>query len=435
MRLCAVAAEEDRRLRGKLLCPITIGDASRLVVQKHDGVTGAPPIKVRRTLPFEIVWRGVEAVGSVGDLPQDQVFLLESAEAEGDVSIPPGDIEDARVVEQFDLDERMEAAKSGGDWHDDAVAQPVETRYGDGSLKAGVARGNAALDRQRALVHEIQSVGQCGAKLRRCEAILAALEQLDAGLAFKAGESSADRRLGRSKRSGRALSEPWRATARAILRSFQSMTEGVHGRFSIRPLYEIVWAGYENKGRAWTPDDLYQPKREAPVTARPEAPQTTERVSEMTQNARARDVNDLRFINPKGLYDPAPNGYSHLAVFPAGWRMILPAGQGGETEDQVLSDDFRTQLKQAVRNTEIVLAAAGAKLSDVAKFTLYVVHHDKEKFRIIQEEFGPIWGDRKPAWTLAPAPMTTKSRDPTASDRAVSLLSRSAALNTAHRRK
>jgi hypothetical protein len=41
-------------------------------------------------------------------------------------------------------------------------------------------------------------------------------------------------------------------------RSFQSRTEGVHGRFSIRPLYEIVWAGYENKGRAWTPDDPYQ---------------------------------------------------------------------------------------------------------------------------------------------------------------------------------
>ena len=47
-----------------------------------------------------------------------------------------------------------------------------------------------------------------------------------------------------------------------------------------------------------------------------------------------------------------------------------------------------------MRNTEIVLAAAGAKLSDVAKFTLYVVDHDKEKFRIIQEEFGPVWGDR-----------------------------------------
>jgi enamine deaminase RidA (YjgF/YER057c/UK114 family) len=116
------------------------------------------------------------------------------------------------------------------------------------------------------------------------------------------------------------------------------------------------------------------------------------------------DVGGLEFINPQGLYDPSPNGYSHLSIFPAGWRMILPAGQGGETEDQVLSSDFRVQLKQAIRNTEVVLAAAGATLTDVAKFTLYVVDHDKKRFHIIIEEFARVWGDRKPAWTLAPVP-------------------------------
>jgi hypothetical protein len=37
-------------------------------------------------------------------------------------------------------------------------------------------------------------------------------------------------------------------------------------------------------------------------------------------------------------------------------------------------------------------------------FTLYVVDHDNEKFRNRQEEFSPVWGGRKPAWTLAPVP-------------------------------
>ena len=77
---------------------------------------------------------------------------------------------------------------------------------------------------------------------------------------------------------------------------------------------------------------------------------------------------------------------------------------GRGNRNQVLSEDFATQLTQAVRNTETVLAAAGANISDVAKFTLYVVDHDKEKFRIIREEFERVWGDRKPAWTLAPVP-------------------------------
>jgi enamine deaminase RidA (YjgF/YER057c/UK114 family) len=112
----------------------------------------------------------------------------------------------------------------------------------------------------------------------------------------------------------------------------------------------------------------------------------------------------LRFVNPPGLYDPAPNGYSHLALFPPGWRIILPAGQGGETENEELSDDFATQFKQALANVETVLKAAGAKMSDVAKITLLIVNHNEEKFRVMTEEIERVWGDNKPANTLIPVP-------------------------------
>ncbi|HEU4694448.1 MAG TPA: RidA family protein [Vicinamibacterales bacterium] len=116
------------------------------------------------------------------------------------------------------------------------------------------------------------------------------------------------------------------------------------------------------------------------------------------------EIDGLRFVNPSGLYDPRPNAYSHLAVFPAGWRMILPAGQGGENEKGELSADFATQLRQALRNTEIVLAAAGAKMSDVAKFNLLIVNHGADKFAVIRQEFERVWGEVKPAWTLIPVP-------------------------------
>jgi enamine deaminase RidA (YjgF/YER057c/UK114 family) len=112
----------------------------------------------------------------------------------------------------------------------------------------------------------------------------------------------------------------------------------------------------------------------------------------------------LRFINPPGLYDPKPNGYSHLALFPPGWRIILPSGQGGETEDEQLSDDFATQFKQALSNVETVLKAADARMSDVAKITLLIVDHNEEKFRVMTEEIERVWGDNKPANTLIPVP-------------------------------
>jgi enamine deaminase RidA (YjgF/YER057c/UK114 family) len=104
----------------------------------------------------------------------------------------------------------------------------------------------------------------------------------------------------------------------------------------------------------------------------------------------------LRFVNPPGLYNPMPNGYSHLALFPPGWRIILPSGQGGETEDEKLSDDFATQFKQALANVETVLKAANAKMSDVAKINLLIVDHDKERFRVMTEEVERVWGDSQP---------------------------------------
>jgi hypothetical protein len=41
--------------------------------------------------------------------------------------------------------------------------------------------------------------------------------------------------------------------------------------------------------------------------------------------------NALTLLNPAGLYDPAPNGYSHVALVAAGARLVYIAGQGGET--------------------------------------------------------------------------------------------------------
>jgi enamine deaminase RidA (YjgF/YER057c/UK114 family) len=119
---------------------------------------------------------------------------------------------------------------------------------------------------------------------------------------------------------------------------------------------------------------------------------------------RAERIESLEFINPAGLYDPRPNAYSYLAVFPAGWRVILPAGQGGENTEGQLPKSFAEQLRQALDNTETVLAAAGAGMRDVAKFNLLIVDHSEEKFDAVRKEFDRVWGETKPAWTLIPVP-------------------------------
>jgi enamine deaminase RidA (YjgF/YER057c/UK114 family) len=113
----------------------------------------------------------------------------------------------------------------------------------------------------------------------------------------------------------------------------------------------------------------------------------------------------LTLTNPNGLYDPAPNGYSHVASVAAGARLVYIAGQGGETEDGKLESDFRLQVRQALRNLGIAVTAVGARNSDIAKLTVLIVDHSEQRLHVFGEELALAFGDRaKPACTLIPVP-------------------------------
>jgi enamine deaminase RidA (YjgF/YER057c/UK114 family) len=113
----------------------------------------------------------------------------------------------------------------------------------------------------------------------------------------------------------------------------------------------------------------------------------------------------VTLINPAGLYDPSPYGYSHVAALRADCRTVYIAGQGGENERGELSSDFRTQVRQALSNLQTALKAAGASTADVAKLTVLIVDHTEDKLRLfgseLKEAFGP---GPKPACTLIPVP-------------------------------
>jgi enamine deaminase RidA (YjgF/YER057c/UK114 family) len=113
----------------------------------------------------------------------------------------------------------------------------------------------------------------------------------------------------------------------------------------------------------------------------------------------------LTLLNPPGLYDPAPNGYSHVGIVPAGTRLAFIAGQGGETADGQLSSDFQQQVRQAMDKLSIAIAAAGGRPSQVVRLTVLIVDHSEQRLGILGEELARLFGEQlKPACTLIPVP-------------------------------
>ncbi len=95
--------------------------------------------------------------------------------------------------------------------------------------------------------------------------------------------------------------------------------------------------------------------------------------------------------NPPGIAKPFSN-YSHVVSVEGATKLVFCAGQvAADDQGNVLPpDDFDAQARMVMQNLTTALAAAGAKLADVTKVTIYIVNpHDVAKARgILATYFG-----------------------------------------------
>jgi len=105
-------------------------------------------------------------------------------------------------------------------------------------------------------------------------------------------------------------------------------------------------------------------------------------------------------VNPAGLHDPVPSGYSHTAAIAAGSDLVLVAGQyGSSVTGAVASTDFTDQVRQTFQNLSIALAAHRLALGDIVQLRSYVVDHDLDKLAAITDAV-------KDSWSAGPPPHT-----------------------------
>ena len=107
----------------------------------------------------------------------------------------------------------------------------------------------------------------------------------------------------------------------------------------------------------------------------------------------------LDTINPDGLYKPS--SYTHVIVATGG-RLVFIAGQAANDAqgNLVAPGDLAAQARQAFANVGRALAAAGARPDQVARITIFVVHHRPEYLRVIEAARVEVFGDHKPTDTL-----------------------------------
>jgi enamine deaminase RidA (YjgF/YER057c/UK114 family) len=104
----------------------------------------------------------------------------------------------------------------------------------------------------------------------------------------------------------------------------------------------------------------------------------------------------IECINPPDL--PVPETYSQVVVA-TGTRMVFVAGQEPEDVNGELvgRGDFAVQAQQVFANLGRALAAAGARPTQVARITIYVVDYNRDyHVPIFEKARQALFGDHKP---------------------------------------
>jgi enamine deaminase RidA (YjgF/YER057c/UK114 family) len=111
-------------------------------------------------------------------------------------------------------------------------------------------------------------------------------------------------------------------------------------------------------------------------------------------------VSGKRHLQPDGLFQSRPFGFTHVVTSPPG-RLVFVSGQVAADAElhTVGGDDLAAQTEQALANLQAALGAAGAKPADVTLVRAYIVDFDPRDGRVLAPAFARFFGDPPPAST------------------------------------
>tara|TARA_R110000868_G_scaffold220806_2_gene472262 strand:- start:13633 stop:14046 length:414 start_codon:yes stop_codon:yes gene_type:complete len=123
--------------------------------------------------------------------------------------------------------------------------------------------------------------------------------------------------------------------------------------------------------------------------------------------------NKITFTNPKGLFDPTNNGFSHIVKIPMGKELYFFSGQwASDDKGQLASRDFEAQVYKTVSNIKTVMEVVGITLNDVVKQTVYIADFTLEKKNILIKVASKEWKtENYPTSTIVPVSLLATAKD------------------------
>lgn len=106
------------------------------------------------------------------------------------------------------------------------------------------------------------------------------------------------------------------------------------------------------------------------------------------------------YVNPNSLFLSLPHGFSQV-VIATGRKMVFVSGQTAwDTQKNIVGgDSVLEQARQAFRNLEKAMDAAGGTLEDVVALRIYVVDYQAESGTAVDIALREFFSGNPPAST------------------------------------
>lgn len=107
------------------------------------------------------------------------------------------------------------------------------------------------------------------------------------------------------------------------------------------------------------------------------------------------------YINPDSLFSSLPHGFSQIVAAGGGKTIYISGQTAWDARKQIVGGtDLAQQTRQALRNVQAAVGAAGGTLADVVALRLYIVNYRPEQAgtvgNVLREFFSE---DQRPAST------------------------------------